>query len=46
MTDLAKQSQRKQFRRERAHLRVRSRVAGTADRPCLSVYKSLRYVYA
>ena len=46
MTDLAKQSQRKQWRRERAHLRVRSRVAGTAERPRLSVYKSLHYVYA
>jgi large subunit ribosomal protein L18 len=46
MTDLAKQSQRKQWRRERAHLRIRSRVAGTAERPRLSVYKSLRYLYA
>jgi large subunit ribosomal protein L18 len=46
MTDLAKQSKRKQWRRERAHLRIRSRVSGTAERPRLSVYKSLRYVYA
>jgi large subunit ribosomal protein L18 len=46
MTDLAKHSQRKQWRRERAHLRVRSRVTGTAERPRLSVYKSLRYLYA
>jgi large subunit ribosomal protein L18 len=46
MSDLAKQSQRKAWRRERAHLRVRARVAGTAERPRLSVYKSLHYVYA
>jgi large subunit ribosomal protein L18 len=46
MSDLAKQSQRKAWRRERAHLRVRQRVVGTAERPRLSVYKSLSYVYA
>ena len=46
MTDLAKQSKKKQFRRERAHLRVRSRVNGTAERPRLSVFKSALYVYA
>jgi large subunit ribosomal protein L18 len=46
MTDLAKQSKRKQWRRERAHLRVRSRLSGTAERPRLSVFKSLRFVYA
>jgi large subunit ribosomal protein L18 len=46
MSDLAKQSQRKAWRRERAHLRVRARVAGTPERPRLSVYKSLNYVYA
>lgn len=33
-------------RRKRAHLRVRSRIVGTTERPRLSVYKSLRYVYA
>jgi large subunit ribosomal protein L18 len=37
---------RKRERRERAHLRVRSRVRGTSERPRLSVYKSLKYVYA
>ncbi|HZF09863.1 MAG TPA: 50S ribosomal protein L18 [Thermoanaerobaculia bacterium] len=37
---------RKRERRERAHLRVRSRVRGTGERPRLSVYKSLKYVYA
>ena len=46
MTDLAKRSKRKEWRRERAHLRVRSTVAGTAERPRLSVFKSLRFVYA
>jgi large subunit ribosomal protein L18 len=46
MTDLAKRSKRKTWRRERAHLRVRQTLAGTAERPRLSVYKSLRYVYA
>ena len=46
MSDLAKQSKRKQWRRERAHLRIRSRVSGTAARPRLAVFKSLRYVYA
>ena len=46
MSDLAKQSKRKAWRRERAHLRIRSRVSGTAERPRLSVFKSLNYVYA
>jgi large subunit ribosomal protein L18 len=36
----------KQRRRHRAHLRVRKRVTGTAERPRLSVFKSLRYIYA
>jgi large subunit ribosomal protein L18 len=36
----------KRERRERAHLRVRKRVRGSAERPRLSVYKSLRYIYA
>ncbi len=41
-----KQLLKKRARRERAHLRVRQRVHGTAVRPRLSVYKSLRFIYA
>jgi large subunit ribosomal protein L18 len=33
-------------KRERAHLRVRQRVRGSAERPRLSVYKSLKFIYA
>lgn len=33
-------------RRERRHLRVRQRVAGTAERPRLVVYRSLKHIYA
>ncbi|MEM1202112.1 MAG: 50S ribosomal protein L18 [Acidobacteriota bacterium] len=36
----------KNMRRRRAHMRVRNRVHGTAQRPRLAVFKSLRYVYA
>jgi large subunit ribosomal protein L18 len=43
---IGKRLQRKRFRRRRAHLRVRSRVQGTADRPRLAVFKSLRHIYA
>ena len=43
---VTKRMKRKRQRRERAHLRVRLRVSGTGERPRLSVYKSLRYIYA
>jgi large subunit ribosomal protein L18 len=43
---VTKQMKAKRERRERAHLRVRKRVRGTPERPRLSVYKSLRYIYA
>ncbi len=33
-------------RRYRRHLRVRQRVAGTAERPRLVVYRSLKHIYA
>jgi len=33
-------------KRERRHKRIRAKVAGTADMPRLSVYKSNQYVYA
>ena len=47
MTDhVTKLVQRKRERRERAHQRVRTRVRGTSERPRLSVYKSLRFIYA
>jgi large subunit ribosomal protein L18 len=32
--------------RERRHLRVRKKVVGTAERPRLSVFRSLQHVYA
>jgi large subunit ribosomal protein L18 len=43
---VTKRMRQKRERRERAHLRVRVRVQGTGERPRLSVYKSLRYIYA
>lgn len=47
MSDLLqKRIKRKRSRRQRAHLRIRQRVRGTAARPRLAVYKSLRYIYA
>jgi len=42
----AKKVKAKRHRLKRAHWRVRKTVEGTAERPRLSVYKSLHYVYA
>lgn len=36
----------KQAKRTRRHVRIRSRVSGTALRPRLAVFRSNRYVYA
>ncbi len=36
----------RRMRRRNAHKRVRKRIAGTATRPRLAVFKSGRYVYA
>ncbi|GBC99264.1 50S ribosomal protein L18 [bacterium HR17] len=33
-------------RRTRRHWRIRARVVGTADRPRLAVFRSLRHIYA
>ena len=46
MDHVVKKTKQKRERRERAHRRVRSRVRGTEARPRLSVYKSLRFIYA
>lgn len=35
----------KEHTRQRRHQRIRKRVAGTADKPRLSVYKSLNHIY-
>jgi large subunit ribosomal protein L18 len=43
---VTKRMKQKRQRRERAHRRLRQRVMGTGERPRLSVYKSLRYIYA
>lgn len=43
---LGKKQRAKEARRRRAHLRVRSRVAGTSERPRLAVFKSDRHLYA
>ena len=43
---ITKQMKKKRERRKRAHLRVRNRVRGTEERPRLSIYKSLKYIYA
>lgn len=47
MADLVrKKVTEKASRRKRAHQRLRQRLAGTPERPRLSVFKSSRYVYA
>jgi large subunit ribosomal protein L18 len=47
MSDLVKRKVvEKRYKRERAHQRLRQRLAGTAERPRLAVYKSEKYVYA
>lgn len=43
---LVKKTREKRLRRKRAHLRVRSKVRGSAERPRLAVFKSRRYIYA
>jgi large subunit ribosomal protein L18 len=39
-------SKTRQQKRVRRHIRVRRRVAGTADRPRVSVFRSLSQIYA
>src|ERR1700759_67706 len=44
--NITKRMKAKRARRDKAHLRVRKRVQGSAERPRLAIYKSLRYIYA
>ena len=47
MADLVrKKVMEKAARKKRAHQRLRQKLAGTPERPRLSVFKSSRYVYA
>ena len=47
MADLVrKKVMEKAARKKRAHQRLRQKLAGTPERPRLSVFKSARYVYA
>jgi len=39
-------SDRKRIQRKRRHRRVRKRVVGTAERPRLNVFRSLKHIYA
>jgi len=41
-----KKVQEKVARRRRTHQRIRYRLRGSAERPRLAVYRSLRYIYA
>ena len=43
---VTKSMKHKRERRERYHMRIRQRVRGSGERPRLSVYKSLRFIYA
>ncbi len=42
----AKRTKAKRLRRQRAHMRLRRKISGSAERPRLTVYKSLRFLYA
>ena len=47
MADLVrKKVMQKASRKKRAHQRLRQKLAGTPERPRLSVFKSAKYVYA
>lgn len=39
-------SKKKREARDRRHIRVRKKVAGTTQRPRLTVYRSLRHIFA
>jgi large subunit ribosomal protein L18 len=43
---LTKRAREKREKRARAHRRIRSRLRGTAERPRLAVFKSLKHIYA
>jgi large subunit ribosomal protein L18 len=39
-------SEKTRIARQRRHRRVRSKVSGTAERPRLNIFRSLRHIYA
>ena len=43
---ITKAMKERRAKRERAHRRLRQRIQGTPERPRLSVYKSLKFIYA
>jgi large subunit ribosomal protein L18 len=43
MADIAKKSRESRIRR---HVRIRKKMTGTAERPRLCVYRSLKHIYA
>jgi len=43
---VTKAMKERRAKRARAHLRLRQRIQGTPERPRLSVYKSLKFIYA
>jgi large subunit ribosomal protein L18 len=43
---ITKAMKERRAKRERAHRRLRQRIRGTPERPRLSVYKSLKFIYA
>ena len=46
MIKASKRRRSRELQRQRRHLRVRGKVVGTAERPRLVVYRSIKHIYA